>query len=528
MSTRPIVDLPPARGALPAAAPSSAGPRERSWMDRALTRAAGAALVPGNSARVLKDAAQNYSAWLDAIRGARHKIYFESYFVVEDELGEEFAEALKERARGGVRVRLIYDWLGSFNKASRRYWRSLSDAGVDVRCFNPPRLAHPFEWLHRDHRKMLAVDGRVAFITGLCVGCDWSPRQGDLREPWRDTGMQLSGPALHDVERSFAEVWAQTGEALPSDEITTAESISECGDVALRIVANAPGTAALLRVDQVVAAAARNTLWLTDAYFAGIPPYVQALRAAALDGVDVRLLVPGASDIPMLRPLSHAGFRPLLEAGVRVFEWKGAMLHAKTAVADGYWSRVGSSNLNIASWIGNYELDAFIENETFAASMEQMYLEDLENTTELVLHPRGRRFRALVGQSTGREQPPRDRASGVAGREFPRSGGSATRAAASALRLGRRMRAVLRERRALAPTDTRLVVGVGTLLLVIALVAFAWPELVAYPLAVLTGWLALLLLARAYRMWRDRRRRGLQPTRVARASKTANEQDTAG
>ena len=137
------------------------------------------------------------------------------------------------------------------------------------------------------------------------------------------------------------------------------------GDVALRVVATTPGTLAVLRLDQLIAAAASRTLWITDAYFAGIPPYIQALRAAALDGVDVRLLVPGASDISVLRPLSQAGYRPLLEAGVRVFEWKGSMLHAKTAVADGRWARVGSSNLNIASWVGNYELDVLVEDEDF-------------------------------------------------------------------------------------------------------------------------------------------------------------------
>ncbi len=144
-----------------------------------------------------------------------------------------------------------------------------------------------------------------------------------------------------------------------------------------------------------------DTLWLTDAYFAGVAPYVQALRAAARDGVDVRLLVPGASDIPVLRPLSQAGFRPLLEAGIRVFEWKGPMLHAKTAVADGRWARVGSSNLNIASWIGNYELDAVVENEAFAGEMEEMYLADLQNATEIVLEPRRRRRSAPDAVGTG-------------------------------------------------------------------------------------------------------------------------------
>ena len=128
--------------------------------------------------------------------------------------------------------------------------------------------------------------------------------------------------------------------------------------------------AALYRLDQIIATAAKRTLFLTDAYFVGVAPYVQALRAAALDGVDVRLLVPGSSDIPWLMPLTRAGYRPLLEAGVRVFEWNGSMMHAKTAVADARWARVGSSNMNIASWMGNYELDVAVDDVRFGKAME--------------------------------------------------------------------------------------------------------------------------------------------------------------
>src|SRR5439155_6544223 len=149
----------------------------------------------------------------------------------------------------------------------------------------------------------------------------------------------------------------------------------------LRVVATVPNTAGLFRLGQLVAALARERLWLTDAYYAGTPTYVQALRSAARDGVDVRLLVPNGTDIPLLRPLSRAGYRPLLEAGVRVFEWIGPMLHAKTAVADGHWARVGSSNLNVSSWFGNFELDLVVEDERFGQEMEAMYLEDMKNAT---------------------------------------------------------------------------------------------------------------------------------------------------
>src|SRR3954469_10778010 len=370
--------------------PAYAYARESALLDRAFTRAAGAPLVSGNGVRLLKNAAANYPAWLEAIHSAREKIYFENYFICDDRIGREFASALAERARAGVRVRLVHDWLGSMGKASRRFWRPLMDAGVEVRTFNPLRFASPIDVLHRDHRKVLAIDGRVGFVTGLCVGDMWVGDEKRGIAPWRDTGVEVRGPALCDIERAFAHVWDAIGEPLEAHEVVAREALPEAGNVSLRIVANEPGTTGIFRLDQLIAAAARRTLWLTDAYFAGVAPYVQALRAAARDGVDVRLLVPGASDIPVLRPLSQAGVRPLLEAGIRGFEWKGPMLHAKTAVADGRWARVGSSNLNVASWIGNYELDAVIEHEKTAAAMEQLYLNDLDNAREIVLQPRRR------------------------------------------------------------------------------------------------------------------------------------------
>src|SRR5690606_28874704 len=251
------------------------------------------------------------------------------------------------------------------------------EAGVEVRAYNPPRLSSPFGWLSRAHRKTLVVDGAVGFVTGLCVGDVWL---GDAQRniaPWRDTGVEIRGPAVAEIGRAFARSWALAGPPLP--ETDSIEEPAPVGDVSLRIVSSEPSSAGMLRLDQLVAAMARKSLWLTDAYYSGISSYVQALRAAAKDGVDVRLLVPNATDIPLLRPFSRAGYRALLEAGVRIFEWNGTMHHAKTAVADGRWARVGSTNLNIVSWLGNCELDAVIEDTAFAAQMEQAYLRDLTN-----------------------------------------------------------------------------------------------------------------------------------------------------
>ncbi len=481
-------------------------------LEQAFTRAAGAPLVAGNDVRVLKDAAENYPAWLEALRSAERTIFLENYMFCEDEVGLEFQRELAAKAHQGVRVRIIYDWLGSLRRASAGYWRTLRAAGAEVRCFNPPHLTAPLGALHRDHRKMLAVDGRVGFVTGLCIGRRWTGDPSRGIAPWRDTGIEIRGPALYDIEQAFAQAWGVIGTPLAAEEQVERESIPQAGTVAVRIVASAPGLAAVLRIDQLIAAAARNTLWLTDAYFAGIPPYVQALHSAARDGVDVRLLVPGASDIPVLRPMSEAGYRPLLEAGVRLFEWKGSMLHAKTAVADGRWARVGSSNLNVASWIGNFELDTVVEDRAVAAAMERMYLADLEQSTEIVLQ-RKRRFAAMPYH---RRQRVRSGRGGEWAATAGEQRGSASRAAAGALRIGRTVSAALTAQRVLAPTEARLVAGFALVLAAFAVVIVLWPLVAAVPAAVLLLWACLALLAKARALRRERRERGLPKTTLVR------------
>ena len=458
-------------------------PREvRALAEQAFARAAGAPLVAGNHVRLLKDAAANYPAWLAAIRSARRAIFFENYIVAEDDVGREFVAALAAQARQGVRVLALYDWLGAQGRASRSLWQPLLEAGGAVRCFNTPRLDSPFGWLARDHRKMIAVDGAVAFVSGLCVSRTWLGDPARGQDAWRDTGIEVRGPAVAEIERAFGDAWAACGAALGPDAYTDPASAAAQGDVMVRVLATVPNIAALYRLDQLIAAMARTRLWLTDAYFVGVATYVQALRAAALDDVDVRLLVPGASDIPLLSRLSRGGYRPLLEAGVRVFEWNGSMLHAKTAVADGRWARVGSSNLNIASWIGNYELDVAVENDAFARSMQDMYESDLTLATELVLAPHNR-VRATVRQ-----------------RRSGRRGGSASRAAAGALRLGNTVGAAIINRRVLGATEAGTMAGAGMALLALVAAVLWWPLLVAAPLAALAAWIALSLLVKAWRL----------------------------
>ena len=458
----------------------------RALADQAFSRAAGAALIGGNSVRLLRDARENYPAWLDAIERARAHVHFENYIFSEDETGNAFADALIRKARDGVSVRLIYDWLGCFGKASGRFWNRLQAGGVEVRCYNPPRLESPLGWLSRDHRKMLSVDGEIAFITGLCVGRAWEGVPDKSIDPWRDTGIEVRGPAVAATEDAFAQVWAMTGEPIPEHHRDDAKVLRDAGDIRLRIVASVPATAGMLRVDQLVAALARKRLWLTDAYYAGMPSFVQALSSAAKDGVDVRLLVPNATDIPLLKPLSRAGYYSLLEAGVRVFEWNGTMLHAKTAVADGHWARVGSTNLNIASWLGNCELDAVIEDESFAQDMEAMYLEDLTNATEVVLD-KTRRLRA-----PGEPHHPK--------LLMTSGGGSSGRAAAGAVRIGNVVGAAFMDRRVLEPIESHIMIPAALVLVAVSTLFAAFPPLLVYPVLLILLWFAVALLYRARKL----------------------------
>lgn len=451
---------------------------------QAFSRASGSPLVAGNALRLLLDAQENYGAWLDAIARAQHYIHFETYIFSEDVVGMRFADALLERAKAGVRVHLIYDWLGCRTKASRRFFRRLRDGGVHVRCYNPPRWDAPLAVLGRDHRKTVCVDGEVAFVAGLCVGQEWEGNPARGLAPWRDTGVEVRGPAVASVERAFEAVWSTMGSPIEPHPMRLLPS-ETCGTTALRVVATEPSTAGMLRIDQLIATLATERLWISDPYYAGTTAFSQALSSAANAGVDVRLLVPGTTDIPVLQLLSRAGYRSLLEAGVRIFEWNGSMMHAKTAVADSQWARVGSTNLNLASWVGNYELDVLVEDENFANLMATTFLNDLCHSTELVLDG-GRKLRAPKAVK--------------AGPVLQRGRGSAGRAAASALRIGHAVGAAIANRRVLRSADARITGSTGALLLVLSVLFARFPKLLAYPLVVVSTWGALALLNRALKM----------------------------
>jgi cardiolipin synthase A/B len=452
----------------------------RTLGEQLFSRAAGAPLVPGNRVALLRDATENFPAWLEAIDRAEQSVLLESYILANDAVGLRFANALAAAVRRGVQVRVLQDWLGARGEG-RGIWKRLADSGVDVRWFNPFRFEAPLAWLRRNHRKTLVVDARIGFVTGLCIATRWEGDPAKGVPPWRDTGVELEGPAVADLVHAFAAAWSEAGSKMDAREIPLRDEIAPAGDVALRIIATEPSTAGTYRLDQLIAAAARHTLWLTDAYFVAMPSYVQGLRAAAKDGVDVRLLVPGTSDLGFVKRIGAAGYRPLLEGGIRVFEWRGPMLHAKTAVADGRWARVGSTNLNLASWMGNWELDVAVEDEDFARQMEGMFEADLANATELVLGAPRRR------STVDRDRP--------AGANRAREGSAV--ATAGVIRLGNTVGAALGGYRVLGPAEANLLLPAGLALIASAVVAMLFPRVVAVPFAVVCAWLGIALILRS-------------------------------
>jgi len=471
----------PAQPIIPPLHPTLAISR-RQVADQVFSRTAGAPLLQGNQVDLLQDAGANYPAWLEAIDGAEKTVHFEMYIFRDDATGQAFADRLCARARAGVRVRILYDWLGAVGKTSKSFWRELRRAGCEVRCVNPPQLQNPLGWLSRDHRKLLTVDGRLAFVTGLCIDKRWEGDPPNGIDPWRDTGVALRGPVVSDCERAFADVWETCGEPIPQDELPMGADIPDAGNMDVRLIATEPETAGLFRLDLLVTGLARRNLWLADAYFAGNKPYIDALHSAVAAGVDVRLLVPGVSDIPIVANFSRTMYRPLLEGGLRVFEWNGPMMHAKTAVADGRWARVGSTNLNAASWFGNWEIDVAVEDEGFARAMEQAYEHDLERATEIVLGARLKvRPREAVPHTTSLH-------------------GSTSRAAAAALRASGAVGAALSDPRSVGAAEASALASFAVPLLLVALFAFVFPRVVSWSVAILAAGLAAWLLQRALKL----------------------------
>ena len=365
-------------------------------LQRAFTRAAGSAVISGNSGELLMDGPATYAVMFAMIEAAQHRIHLENYIIRSDACGREFADRLIERARAGVTVRVMYDWIGSIT-TSRRFWRTLRAAGIDVRAFGRFRVADPLLIFARDHRKVLVVDGEHAVTGGLCIGNEWMGDASKHRQPWRDTAIALHGPAATELDVAFTRAWVFNGGRAPDDAAELAGTPpAPDGELDVRVAATEPGRERGFRSIDLLLGVSASRIWVTEAYLSAPQRMYQAFKDAARDGADVRLLLPGSSDLRAVRNLSRVGYRGLLRAGVRIWEWGGPMLHAKTIVADGKWVRVGSTNLNPSSLLANWEIDVFAYGEPLAQQMERQFLKDLAASSEVLL--RARRIPTVMGR----------------------------------------------------------------------------------------------------------------------------------
>jgi cardiolipin synthase A/B len=456
-------------------------------LDRAFERVGGGALRRGNHLRLLRDGWSTYEEWLAEIHGAREWVHLENYIFLDDEVGGLFSETLREAAARGVRVRVLVDWVGSA-EVPGSFWNRMRRGGVDVRLVNGPRPTRPLAMLRRDHRKFVGVDGRYASVGGVCIADDWLKRSPETGLPYRDTAVGIRGPAVGDLEAAFAGIWRRHGPPLPMEEQPLADMIPAAGRQAVRTVVQDPGTMRLLWMMQLLAAGVQRRLWIADAYFLSVPSLHRALIAAAQGGVDVRILTPSISDLWMVAPLTRFGYRSLLEAGVRIWEYRGLMMHAKTTLVDGWCSRIGSTNLNLFGLLANWELDVLVEDRGFAREMEAMFEQDLGDSYEVQLKEhRGRRRvqTAPVEPWMRRERRARERPRREAG----------ARAAAAVVQAGG---AVLS--RDLVGRQERLVLaGAGAAAMGLAGLGFRLPRLLAWPVAAVAGVTGASALVRAAR-----------------------------
>jgi cardiolipin synthase len=452
-------------------------------LNRALSRVSGAPLREGNSLTLLRDGPATYEDWLNAIRNAQRWVHLENYIFKADGVGQRFAEALAERAAAGVTVRVLYDWFGSFD-VSNSFWRKLRRAGVDVRVVNPLWDGAPLDVFQRDHRKFVGVDGVYASIGGVCIADPWVARSPATGLPYRDTAVRVTGPVVADLERAFADIWDSEGAQLPQDELPDLHATAPTGDVSARVIAQEPGRMRMLRTLQVVLAGVEQRIWIADAYFLAMPILREALLAAARDGVDVRILLPSTNDVLLVGPLSRYGYRPLLQAGVQIWEYAGLMMHAKTIIADGWWARVGSTNMNFTGLLTNWEIDLVAEDRRFGAQMEAMYEDDLANAREILLggkrrsRPRPTRPESRA-ERDARQHQPRVRSSGGAG--LARVSAAIQAASSDSLK---------RNERTIGAT-------IGALLVGVSLLSARFPRVIAWPLALLGALFGGISLVRA-------------------------------
>jgi len=375
-------------------------------------------LTKGNKVTLLADGQAAYAAMFKEIRNAKDHINLETFIIEDDETGRKFADLLLQKQAEGVQVNLIYDSVGSLNTPAS-FFQRLSDGGIQVVGFNPinPLEAHE-EWglTHRDHRKILIVDGKVAIIGGINISKVYSSsplkRKRNEKAPihWRDTDIQIEGPAVAEIQKLFLDTWLkQKGPKLvehnyfpdpaPTNGIsaltklspagkaeeTTSNLPKEKGNALVRVVGSTPGEDNRIPFIVYVSAFtfAEYSIHLTNSYFIPDDQIVKALSDAARRGVDVKIILPGITDSKLAFYAQRYHYSELLKSGVKLYECSTSLLHAKTAVVDKVWSTVGSTNMDFLSLLKNDEVNAVILSKEFAVEMENMFVRDLMHSTQI-------------------------------------------------------------------------------------------------------------------------------------------------
>lgn len=349
-------------------------------------------LIAGNKIDLLYDGPQTMAAMFEAIRAARHHINLETYIFDQDELGMKFADLLIERQRAGVQVNIIYDSVGTLS-TPQVFFDRMAAAGIRLLAFNPVnplKLIGPWMPNNRDHRKILIVDGTVAFAGGVNISDDYassslfrSRKRRNTEVGWRDTHIRIEGPAVAALQTAFLQSWSsQHAAALPDSQFFP--PLKNEGDKLVRVLTSEPGgdheiyKAYLLAIQE-----AQKTIHITNAYFVPDPEVLRVLTEAAQRGVDVKIVLPGVSDSGLVLHASRSFYSAMLASGIRLFQLKVAVLHAKTAVIDKVWATVGSTNLDTRSFLHNSEVNVVVMDDKFGQAMENAFAEDLRDSVEV-------------------------------------------------------------------------------------------------------------------------------------------------
>ncbi len=355
----------------------------------------GSPLVAGNKVTLLIDGPATYAAMFRAIENAKDHVNLETYIFEDDEVGRRFADLLLRKQSEGVQVNLIYDSLGCLNTPSA-FFERLRNGGILALEYNPinPTKARE-KWLltHRDHRKILIVDGAIAFTGGVNISRVYSSsslsvehRERSADEAWRDTHVQIEGPAVAEFQKLFLDTWTrQKGPELPKGDYFPA--LKREGSDFIEVAGSTPGQENRITYIMYVAAFtyAENFIHLTNSYFVPDEQTLEALTNAAKRGVDVQIILPGISDESTVFYAGRSHYGHLLKSGVKLYEHSAGMLHAKTAVIDGIWSTIGSTNMDLWSFLRNDEVNAVILGRDFGAQMEAMFRKDIENSHQIHL-----------------------------------------------------------------------------------------------------------------------------------------------